>query len=218
MNVTRRMLLVPILCIGAIAMTAPQAHGANTIADCVAGNQGVTDIVCHEVAKLPGTATKGQVKVSWQLVPGDMSVLQGGIWMQRAPIKGQRTGGPVNYPDPDSDTLCAESNGFSGCAVTYSGTEGSVTLDFPVSMAGYRYIIMGSEALSSATGDRAASDIRDNSDNTVVWVNKAFRFKDKGKMVVRRACPKELKGTCQPAVLLEVNTDVGYGMPARPNR
>ena len=213
----RRTAIVALIGAPLVVFAAPTTvWAANTITDCLAENQGVADIVCHEVTKLPGTPTNGQVKVSWQHVPTEMTALQGGIWMQRAPIKGQRTGVAEYLPDTNSDTLCAQGNGFAACSKTYAGTSGSVILDFPLSSAGYRYIIMGSEKLSNANGEEASADIRDNADNTVVWVNKAYKYKEKGKTVVRRSCPKSMKGKCTPAVLLDVNQDVGTGMPATP--
>lgn len=204
---------------GVLGPMAPTAAAASTIADCLAANAGIADIVCHEVTKLPGTPTVGRVKVSWQLVPGNLDSLQGGLWMVRSPIAGQRRGDQTTYPTADSRERCSNGNpsGFQDCAKVYSGSSGSFILEFPLAMAGYQYVLNASETLRNAQSEEGGADLRGNEVDTVVWVNQAFQFQRNGRTVVRRTCPSDLRQAgCKRAVLLELNSDVGTEMPVRP--
>lgn len=216
---SRRVLALTAVAALAFAVVPAASASANgTIAECLADNVGIDNIVCHEVNKLPGTPTNGQVQMSWQMVPGTLTTLTGGLWMVRSPIQGQRTGQQVEYPNPDSRTTCSNGNpaGFIGCAKTFSGPTGSLIIDFPVSMAGYQYILTASESLTNLEGNVGGADLYDNGVKTVVWLNKAFRYTVNGKEVVKRTCPIRYKKKCKPAVMLELNTDVGTGMPVSP--
>ena len=200
------------------------AHADSSIAECVAQNQGLENVVCHEVKKVGigpksgSTPRVGKVRVSWQLVPGTTNQLKGGLWMVRSPIAGQRTGSQTEYPSANSRVTCSNGNpnGFQNCAQIYEGPSGSFTLEFPVAMAGYQYILEASETLSNEFNDTAGADLSDNASNVVVWVNQAFSYRVNGRTVVRKTCPPSKQNVCRPAVLLELNSDVGNGMPVSP--
>ncbi len=203
---------------GALLLAAPPASAASTIADCLAANAGIADIVCHEVTQLPGTATVGRVKVSWQLVPGNLDSLEGGLWMVRSPIAGQRRGNQATVPTADSREKCSNGNpsGFQDCTKVYSGAAGSFVLEFGVGMAGYQYVLNASETLRNGAGEEGGADLRGNAVDSVVWVNQAVRYQVGGRQVVRRTCPPQRTRDCRPAVILELNSDVGTDMPVRP--
>ncbi|MFM8351759.1 MAG: hypothetical protein ACKN9D_11920, partial [Actinomycetales bacterium] len=157
-------------------------------------------------------------KVSWQLVPGNLDSLQGGLWMVRSPIAGQRRGSQTTVPTADSRERCSNGNpaGFQDCYRLYSGASGSFVLEFPVDMAGYQYVLNASELLRNSSGEEGGADLRGNAVDSVVWVNQAFSYTVNGRRVVGRRCPASAR--CKRAVMLELNSDVGTNMPVRPVR
>jgi hypothetical protein len=203
---------------GTMVIAAP-AQAANDKAACLAANVDVENVSCFETKKLAGTPTKGQVEVSWGTTARtDWSSMTGGIWMVRTPIAGEKSGMKSDYPNANSLTNCSSGNpaGFQDCFITFSGTRGSITLDFPVSMAGYQYILIESEVGVSPEGDTAAGTGAGWTDNDVVWVHKAYKYKVNGKPVVTRKCPAKYAKKCVAIVNLELNSDQGTGVPVSP--
>lgn len=221
-TLTARATLVALAASMAVAVPlaiASPAQAANDKAACLAANADVENVSCFETTKLPGTATKGQVQVSWGITAStDWSSMTGGIWMVRTPIAGEKTGAKVDIPNSNSPTNCSSGNpaGFQDCYVTFSGTSGAITLDFPVSMAGYQYILLESEVGKTPEDDLVAGTGAGWTDNDVVWVHKAYKYKVKGKPVVTRKCPVKYAKQCIAVVNVELNSDQGSGVPVSP--
>jgi len=202
-----------------IVMAASPVQAANDMAACLAANADVENVSCFETTKLPGTTTNGQVKLSWSKTDSTAwASMTGGIWLTRTPIAGEKRGSKSEYPNSNSPTHCSSGNpsGFQDCFVTFSGTQGSITLDFPLSMAGFQYVMAESEIGVTPEGDRAAGTGAGWTDQDVVWVHKAYRYKVKGKPVITRKCPARLAKQCVAVVSLELNSDVGTGVPVSP--
>ena len=138
--------------------------------------------------------------------------------MVRSPIAGQRRGNQATVPTADSREKCSNGNpsGFQDCTKVYSGASGSFVLEFGVGMAGYQYVLNASETLRNGAGEEGGADLRGNAVDSVVWVDQAVRYQVGGRQVVRRTCPPQRTRDCRPAVILELNSDVGTDMPVRP--
>lgn len=207
------------LAVGVLAGASPAQ--ADDMTTCVSNNVGVSNISCLAYAEIPGTPSMGKVWVRWQLLPGsDKTTAKGGIWYTRAPIAGERTGSSSEpYPNPTSDQTCSsEANPiFTGCVTTYEGLSGSLALEFPLSMAGYRYIIHQSEYLTDPDGNVASGSAISDFTKDAVWVHKAYRYTYKGKTYTSRTCPPRALKKCTPIVNLVLNNDVGVGMPVSPS-
>ncbi|MEY4137428.1 MAG: hypothetical protein RL205_1556 [Actinomycetota bacterium] len=198
---------------------ATAAH-ADEMGNCLANGVGANNITCLTYTKMAGTPTNGQVKVTWQILPGSTKTsLNGGIWLTRAPIAGERSGSASDdFPNPTSGDTCSAwaDPKFVGCFLTYDGLSGSRVMNFPLSMAGYQYVIHQSESLLDADGTEASHSGIADFTNESVWVHKAYRYKYKGKTYFSRNCPPRARGNCTAVVNLVLNNDVGSGMPVSP--
>lgn len=205
---------------GVLAGASPAQ--ADDMTTCLNNSVGSNNISCLAYTKLPGSPTNGKVGVRWQVVPGsDVTSAKGGIWLTRAPILGERTGTTSEpVPDPDSDKTCSAwaEPMFVNCLTTYEGLSGSLVLNFPLSMAGYRYVIHQSEHLTDADGNISSGSGLADDTNEYVWVHKAYRYTYKGKTYTSSKCPPRAQKKCTPIVNLVVNDDVGGGMPVSPTR
>jgi hypothetical protein len=95
------------------------------------------------------------------------------------------------------------------------GASGSFVLEFGVGMAGYqqRAERIGDVAQWGRGGRRRRPAWN-------AWTRSSGSTKRAyqvgGRQVVRRTCPPQRTRDCRPAVILELNSDVGTDMPVRP--
>jgi len=200
---------------------ASAAH-ADDMSDCVTSAAEASNVVCVAYEKAAGTPAKGKVIFWWKLAPSPdntATALEGGLWLTRSPIAGERPGDAQEpYPNPNSDETCSSGADprFTGCLTTYVGLRGSLALYFPLSMAGYQYIIHQSNYLTDADGSSSTGSGDSDFTNDVVWAHKAYRYKYKGKSYSSSKCPPRARGNCTPYVNLVLNRDQGSGMPVSP--
>jgi len=207
------------LALTALAVASPAQAG--DLESCVTKARGTVDITCYEFTKAAGTKTTGRVRFTWRSLEGSTwTNVQGGLWMVRTPIAGERTGSEENAPNANSDATCNVDSALpvTGCWATFSGPDGSIVLDFPLSTAGYKYQIMESEFGVTPDGDQVAQSGNDANQVDNVWVHRTFTYKYKGKTYTSRTCPPRAKKACTEGLNLVLNDDVGTGVPISPTR